>query len=309
MNTILVYKNKGNYMNSNFDRFKGLLPALLTPYGEDGRISSDSLHQLVDYCIEEGVDGFYIGGSTGEAFLLSAEERKELIKLALEANNGRKPTICQVGAIGTGIAIELAKWAEENGADAISAVAPFYYPFSKEQILKHYLAITDCVSIPMIVYNIPGLSGVSLNEDDFIRLYEHERIIGVKHTHHNLYEMERIKSIDPDRLVFFGFDEVTIAGIAMGADGAIGSTFNLMAGRYIRLRELFAEGRNKEALGIQRMINDIISTMIPMGVFASLKYALTTRRGIPMGDVRPPFSPLDNRARAELDAVLDKYGI
>ena len=77
----------------------------------------------------------------------------------------------------------------------------------------------------------------------------------------------------------------------------------------VRLRELFAEGNNKEALEIQRMINNIISTMIPMGVFASLKYALTTRRGIPMGDVRPPFTPLDNQARAELDTVLDKYGI
>ncbi|MCK5735781.1 MAG: N-acetylneuraminate lyase [Spirochaetaceae bacterium] len=296
-------------MNNSISRFKGLLPALLTPYGKDGRISSDSLHKLTENCIGQGVDGFYIGGSTGEAFLLSTEERKELIKLAIEAIAGKKPVICQVGAVGTGIAIELAQWAEKNGADAISAVAPFYYPFSKEQILNHYLAITDSVSIPMIVYNIPGLSGVSLSEDDFKRLYEHERIIGVKHTHHNLYEMERIKSIDPNRLVFFGFDEVTLAGVAMGADGAIGSTFNLMAGQYIQLRKLFIEGKTAEALEKQKMMNNIISTMIPMGVFSALKYAVTSRRGIPMGDVRAPFTALSNAEKTRLDAVLDKYDI
>jgi len=296
-------------MNIDVERFKGLIPALLTPYDREGGISPDSLRQLVNYCITQGVDGFYIGGSTGEAFLLSTEERKLLIRLALEANGGRKPAICQVGAVGTGIAVELAQWAEKNGADAVSAVAPFYYPFNKEQILNHYTAITDSVSIPMIVYNIPGLSGVSLSEDDFRRLYEHERIIGVKHTHYNLYEMERIKAIDPDRLVFFGFDEVTLAGVAMGADGAIGSTFNLMAGKYIELRKLFEKGKNTEALEKQKEINEIISTMIPPGVFSSLKYAISSRRGIPMGEVRAPFTPLSDTEKARLDAVLDKYGI
>lgn len=296
-------------MAINVNRFKGLLPALLTPYGKDGKISSDSLEKLTNYCIAQGVDGFYVGGSTGEAFLLSTEERKVLIKLAVEAIAGKKPVICQVGAVGTDIAIELAQWAEKNGADAVSAVAPFYYPFSREQILNHYTAITDSVSIPMIVYNIPGLSGVSLSEEDFKRLYEHERIIGVKHTHHNLFEMERIKAIDPDRLVFFGFDEVTLAGAAMGADGAIGSTFNLMAGEYIHLRKLFNEGKNAEALKKQIIINEIISTMIPMGVFSALKYAITKRRGIPMGHVRAPFTPLSDQEKIRLNAVLDKYGI
>jgi len=296
-------------MNININRFKGLLPALLTPYDKNGKISSDSLQKLIDNCIGQGVDGFYVGGSTGEAFLLTTEERKLLIKLAMEAVAGKKPVICQVGAVGTDIAIDLAQWAEKNGADAISAVAPFYYPFSKEQILNHYTAITDSVSIPMIVYNIPGLSGVSLSEDDFKRLYEHDRIIGVKHTHHNLYEMERIKSIDPERLVFFGFDEVTLAGVAMGADGAIGSTFNLMAAQYIRLRELFNQGKNTEALEKQKMINNIISTMIPMGVFTALKYAITSRRGIPIGEVRAPFTPVSGSEKSRLDTVLDKYEI
>ena len=290
-------------------RFKGIFPALLTPFDEKGRINRDSVRKLVDYCLDQGVDGFYVGGSTGEAFLLTIEERKELIEAALEANAGRKTVICQVGAVGTAMAIELAKWAEAKGADAVSAVAPFYYPFTKDQIINHYIAITDSVSIPMIVYNIPGLSGVNLTEDDFKRLYKHERIIGVKHTHHNLYEMERIKSIDPERLIYFGFDEVTLAGIAMGADGAIGSTFNLMAGEYIKLKKLFLEGKHTEALAVQKGINEIISTFIPYGVFASLKYAISSRKGIPMGDVMAPFTPLDKEGKRKVDKVLEKYGL
>lgn len=290
-------------------RFKGIFPALLTPFDEKGRINRDSVRKLVDYCLDQGVDGFYVGGSTGEAFLLTLEERKKLIEAALEAIAGRKTVICQVGTVGTAMAIELAKWAEAKGADAISAVAPFYYPFTKDQIINHYMDITDSVSIPMIVYNIPGLSGVNLTEDDFKRLYKHERIIGVKHTHHNLYEMERIKSIDPERLIFFGFDEVTLAGISMGADGAIGSTFNLMAGEYIRLKDLFMEGKHAESLEIQKKINEIISVFLPLGIFAALKYALSSRKGIPMGDVRAPFTPLDEEGKRKVDEVLEKYDI
>ncbi len=290
-------------------KFKGIFPALLTPFDEKGKINRDSVRKLVDYCLDQGVDGFYVGGSTGEAFLLSLEERKEIIEAALEANAGRKTVICQIGAIGTAMAIKLAKWAETKGADAISAVAPFYYPFTKDQVVNHYMAVTDSVSLPMIVYNIPGLSGVNLTEEDFKRLYEHKRIIGVKHTHHNLFEMERIKSIDPGRLIYFGFDEVTLAGIAMGADGSIGSTFNLMAGEYIKLKELFLEGKHTESLKTQKKINEIISTFLPMGIFAALKYALTSRKGIPMGDVLAPFTPLGKEAKRKVDEILEKYAI
>ncbi|NQT58096.1 MAG: N-acetylneuraminate lyase [Bacteroidetes bacterium] len=293
----------------DISRFKGIFPALLTPFDEKGKINRDSVQKLVDYCLDQGVDGFYVGGSTGEAFLLTLEERKELIEAALEANAGRKTVICQVGAVGTAMAIELAKWAETKGADAISAVAPFYYPFTKDQVINHYMAVTDSVSLPMIVYNIPGLSGVNLTEDDFKRLYKHKRIIGVKHTHHNLFEMERIKSIDPERLIFFGFDEVTLAGISMGADGAIGSTFNLMAGDFIKLKKLFSEGKNTEALEVQKGINEIISVFLPLGIFAALKYALTSRRDIPMGDVLAPFTPLDEKGKRKVDEALEKYGI
>jgi N-acetylneuraminate lyase len=293
----------------DLNKFKGIIPALLTPFNNQGKINKDSTVKLIDYCLEQGVDGFYIGGSTGEAFLMTMEERKELIKVALTGNAGRKTSICQVGAVGTAMSIELARWAEKNGADAVSAVAPFYYPFTKDQIITHYKEVTNSVSIPMIVYNIPGLSGVNLSEDDFKRLYEHERIIGVKHTHHNLYEMERIKSIDPERLIFFGFDEVTLAGISMGADGAIGSTFNFMAGEYIKLKKLFLAGKHAESLEVQTRINEVISTFLQLGVFASLKYALSSRRGIDMGEVRAPFTPLNTEGKLKVDKVLEKMGL
>jgi N-acetylneuraminate lyase len=293
----------------NLNRFKGIIPALLTPFDKNGNINDESINRLEDHCLEKGVSGFYIGGSTGEAFLLSQDERKTLIEKAVGHCGDRGVTICQVGAVATKHAVDLAQCAEAAGASAISAVAPFYYPFSKEEIITHYLTITDSVSIPMIVYNIPGLSGVHFTEDDFRRLYKHDKIIGVKHTHHNLYEMERIKAIDPSRLVFFGFDEVAISGIAMGADGAIGSTFNLMSEKYIEIRRLVNTGQISGAQRQQKVVNEIISVFINHGVFTSLKYAVSSRLGIEMGTTRPPFKQLDNAAKKAIDDVLDRFGI
>lgn len=290
-------------------KFKGIFPALLTPYDSSGKINEESIKKLEDNCLTKGVNGFYIGGSTGEAFLLSHKERKQLIDTAVKGCDNRGVTICQIGAVSTNHSVDLAQYAESAGASAISAVAPFYYPFSKEEIINHYLEITNSVSIPMIVYNIPGLSGVHFTTEDFKKLYEHERIIGVKHTHHNLYEMERIKAIDPSRLVLFGFDEVFISGMTMGADGAIGSTFNLLSERYIEIRQLLNSGEIEEARRKQSVINEIITVFILSGVFASLKYAISSRLGIEMGNVRAPFKPLSGNAKKEIDRVLDKYEI
>ncbi len=289
--------------------FKGIFPALLTPFDENNRIMVDSMRRLIDYCLGEGVDGFYVGGSTGESFLLTVDERKMLLKEAIEACKDRTTVICQVGAISTDTAVELAQWSEKHGAHAVSAVAPFYYHFTKQQVIEHYRRITDSVSLPMIIYNIPGMSGVNLSEDDFKALYKHDRIIGVKHTHHNLYEMERIKAIDPNRLIYFGFDEVSLAGMAMGADGAIGSTFNFMPREYIRMKELYISGNVHEALEHQHRINDIISIFLSMGIFAALKYAISTRIGIPMGKVRAPFTELKDSDKKTIDDVLDRYGL
>ena len=142
------------------EKFKGIFTALLTPFQENGNINREALENLIDYNLKKGVKGFYVTGSTGEAFLLSYEERKEVMKIVSEKVGGKCTLIAQIGCISTKQAIGLAKYAEDLGYDAISSVAPYYYKFSFAEIKKYYFDIVDSVSLPMIIYNFPAFSGV-----------------------------------------------------------------------------------------------------------------------------------------------------
>ena len=295
-------------MNSKYERFKGVFTALLTPYHKDGSIHTESLKKMVEYGIAKGVNGFYIGGSTSEAFLLSQEERKQLFKTAIETCKGRAVAICHAGAISTKHSIDMAQYAESIGADAISAVTPFYYPLSADEIVAHYKAITNAVSLPFIAYCIPGFSGVSFKPEHFRSLYEHDRIIGVKYTHFDLYAMERIKQINPERIVYSGFDESCVGGVAMGADGIVGSTFNFFAADYIKIRSLIHDGKVDEALVIQHKLNDFIDVLLEAGVFAGLKYILSKQLNIETNGVRAPLKQLNSKDMQRFDALLSKYG-
>ncbi|MEG1985463.1 MAG: dihydrodipicolinate synthase family protein, partial [Oscillospiraceae bacterium] len=120
------------------ERFKGIFAALVTPYTESKEVSYTELKKLVRHLIKEGVNGFYVGGSTGEAFLLSHDERKKILEAVLEENAGERIVIAHVGCIGTDLAVDLAKHAESVGADAVSSIAPFYYKYSQDEICDYY---------------------------------------------------------------------------------------------------------------------------------------------------------------------------
>lgn len=269
----------------------GIYPALLTPFDKNDKINVKALEDLIDLNLKKGVKGFYVTGSTGESFLLSTEERKQVMKIVKDKVNGKAKLIAQIGCIATKHAIELAKYAEELGYDAISSVAPFYYKFSFEQIKKYYFDIVDAVSLPMIIYNIPAFSGVTLSVDNLKEFLDDERFIGVKHTSNDFFALERFKSAYPDKVFFNGYDEMFLSGLAMGADGAIGSTFNFMAEKFIAIQDLFDKGDIAGAQAVQKQANKIIVDLIKVGVMAGEKEVLN-QLGIDFGDCREPFSPL-----------------
>lgn len=141
--------------------FKGIFTAALTPFDNEGRINEKALERLIEMNIKKGVTGFYVGGSTAEAFLMSADERKKLLELTVQIVNGRAKIISHIGCISTDAAIDLARHAEAHGADIISSVAPFYYKFSFEEIKSYYYDIVNSMSKPMLIYNFPSFSGVT----------------------------------------------------------------------------------------------------------------------------------------------------
>ncbi len=290
------------------EKFKGVFPALLTPFDTEGNVNFNSLKKLVESLLSQGVSGFYVDGSTGEAFLLSMEERKAVIKAVAEYNQGRGVLIAQVGCISTKDAIELAKAAEESGYDAISSVAPFYYKFSFAQIKKYYFDIVDAVRIPMIIYNIPVFSGVNLSVEQMGEFLKDPRFIGVKHTSSDYFAMRQFKTAFPDKVMFNGFDETFLAGLSMGAEAAIGSTYNFMAPSFIRILELFHSGNIKEAAALQERVDRVITVLCKYGVMAGCKTILTSM-GIPMGVVRAPFTDLTDAQKTELlNAVRENLG-
>lgn len=290
-------------MTFDKSKFEGIFPALLTPFTSDGRVNEDALRALVRYNLDKGVQGFYVNGSTAEVFLLSDEERRLVYRTVADEAKGKATLIAQVGAISTEAAISFARYAQDLGYDAISAVAPFYYKFSFAQIRKHYYDIVSAVDLPMIIYNIPTFTGVSLTVDQVGEFFCDERFIGMKHTATDFFALEQFKTRFPDKVIYNGFDEMMLSGLAMGADGGIGSTYNFMAEKFLTLARLFREHRVDEALAVQKECNRIITALCKVGVMEGEKEVLN-QLGIPMGDCRPPFSVLTPEQKEFLRAEI-----
>ena len=284
-------------------RLNGIYPALLTPFDQNGKVNCDALKQLVRWNIEKGVDGFYVGGSTAEAFLLTEEERNLVYRTVAEEAAGNVNLIAHVGAISTEEAIRFGRVAKECDYDAISAIAPFYYKFSFDQIKKHYFDIVEAVDMPMIVYNFPNFSGVNLTVEQVAQFFADDRFIGIKHTSNDFFALEQFKTNFPDKLVYNGFDEMFLCGLTMGADGGIGSTYNFMAEKFIQIQKLFSENRTQEAQEIQKEANRIIKALCKIGVMEGEKEVLC-QLGFDFGHARAPFSQLNDEQKAFLKSAI-----
>ncbi len=281
----------------------GLIPALITPLDRNGEVNFPELRKLVRVLLEEGADGFYVTGSTGECFLLTDEERIRIVAAVAEEVNGRVPVIAHVGKIGAAQAARLAKEAERAGADAVSSVPPFYYDFRFEEIVRYYEAVTEAVSLPMVVYNYPKFSGVTITADNLGMIMKRCRVSGLKYTDMNLYELEKIRVRYPDIWLLFGRDEALLSALPLGVDGAVGSTYNIMLKKYKRLWTAYLTGNLEEAEAIQHEACRVIDQLMGFRDISAEKYLLG-RKGIWAGDCRAPFKPLT----AEDKRLLDETG-
>ncbi len=286
--------------------YHGIYAALVTPYTESGEVDCDELQKLVRSLIDRGIDGFYVGGSTAEAFLLTENERKKVLEAVVEANGGERKVICHVGAISTDMAVDYARHAERAGADAVSAISPFYYKFSEREIVAYYNDIMAATPLPMFVYNFPNFSGFSLTEEVLTQLERSRNLAGVKFTSSDMFLLEQLKTNHPGLVVWNGFDEMLAAGLMMGADGGIGSTYNCMAPLVHRIYDSFRAGSIADAQKYQTQANHVIKAICKHGVFASVKTILEFE-GFRFHGCRRPFSPMTDEGRRELRRVYEAY--
>ncbi len=286
---------------------RGVMPALLTPFNQQQQVDTDSLRRLVRFNIEQGVDGLYVGGSTGEAFLQNAQEREQVLEIVAEEAKGKVTLIAHVGAISTQESQNLAGAAHRYGFDAVSAVTPFYYPFSFNEHCDHYRAVIDASgSLPMVVYNIPALSGVKLTLDQVGTLINLPGVGALKQTSGDLYEMEKIRRAHPDLVLYNGYDEIFASGLLAGADGGIGSTYNVMGWRYLAIKRAIQEGDMQRAMHLQSECNKVIDVLIKVGVFRGLKTLLHYMDIVAVPLCRKPFAPVDEQYLPELKALAAK---
>jgi N-acetylneuraminate lyase len=282
---------------------EGIFSALLTPFTDDEALDLQAVGRLVDFQTRLGIDGVYVGGSSGEAMLQSVEERAAVFSEVAAAVGGRLGMIAHVGTIATREALHLAQVAAQTGYQAISAIPPFYYDFSRPEVMAHYRELADASSLPLIIYNFPArTSGFTLPE--LVELLSERNIVGIKHTSSDMFLLERIRHSLPNAIVYNGYDEMCLAGLVMGAQGAIGTTYNFMGDLFVALRKAVMEGRIEEARRLQILANRVIEVLVKVGVMPGSK-ALLEIMDVPCGPSRRPFRRIEATDLALLRLAIE----
>ena len=286
---------------------KGVIPATITPFDAQGRINAQAMTDLMEKNLKQGAAGFFIGGSSAECFMLTEAERIETFEIA-SAFRDRTTLMAHVGAISTDEAIRYAKAAKSLGFHYISATPPFYYGFSAKQVAQYYYDISAAAEMPILIYNFPGNTNrpFQLNDPDTQALFRSEAVCGIKHTNLDLYQMERIRALNPSLLILNGYDDTMAGGIALGAQGSIGSTFNFTLPHFLKIYNACLAGDAQTALALQTDANDLLQVLYAVGLIPAIKYALI-REGIAAGEPRAPFYPLAPEACARVDVAIEKY--
>lgn len=288
---------------------KGLYSALLVPFNEDGSVNEEGLRKIIRHNIDKmNIDGLYVGGSSGENFLLGKEEKKQIFEIAKDEAKDQIKLIAQIGSSNIYEAIELGKFVTDLGYDAISAVTPFYYRFNADEVYNYYKEITENVENDLIIYSIPLLTGVDMGIKDFERLFKLPRIVGVKYTSADFYLLERLRKTFKQQLIFSGFDEMLVPAVANNVDGAIGSTYNVNG---IRSRQIFDAVKSNDlqkALEIQNLTNDFISAVLNNGLYQTLKYILQREvKSDKQFYSRKPMAQITEEQKQEAENIYQKF--
>ena len=288
---------------------KGIYSALLIPFDEKGEVKEEGLRQVIEHNLNVcGVDGLYVNGSNEKNLQIKKAKKKRSFKFVKEVVGDRAKLIAQVGSLDLNEAVELAKYATELGYDSLSAVTPFYYPLSFKEIKDYYETIINATDNSMILYYIPFLTGVKISLDQFAELLEDEKVIGVKYTAADFYQLERFRRRFPDKLIWSGFDEMLVQAAISGVDGAIGSTYNVNGKTSKKIFELAKEGKVEEAYELQHKANDVIEKVLELGLYQTLKEILKVK-GIDAGYCKKPMKVFDPEKLPEVEKLVKDYNL
>ena len=287
---------------------KGSLVALITPMNQDGSINYEQLHDLIDWHIENGTDGIVAVGTTGESATLPVEEHLAVIEATVKHVNKRIPVIAGTGANNTVEAIALSKAAEQAGADYTLSVVPYYNKPSQEGIYQHFKAIAEATSIPMVIYNVPGRTVVSMSNDTILRLAEIPNIVGVKEASGNIgNNIELINSVPEGFAVLSGDDPTGLPFMLCGGHGVVTVAANVAPKLFADMCRAALEGNIATARRLNEQLIPIYNTMFCEPSPAAPKWGLSLL-GKCEPHVRLPLVALTEAGQAKVRAALEKSG-
>ena len=268
--------------------YRGILPALVTPVEDNGVLREQAVRDLMEWELQQGADGFYICGGTGEGLVLQKHTRMAMCEVCIDQIHGRVPVIDHIAAMNASDSIELAKHVEKAGADAVASIPPFYFAYSEEDIYQYYKALAAAVDIPVMVYFVPS-GGVSMSPELIARIFKIENVTAVKWSSSDYFQMIRLLDMTGGEInLINGPDETLLCGLAAGAHAGIGSTYNIMLPEFKAMYTAFQEGRMEEARAIQYRISRIIAVLCQYKVIPSVKRLLEVK-GFPVGNATFPM--------------------
>lgn len=289
--------------------FTGSITALITPMNRDGSLDFTSFENLVNWQIEEGTSALCAMGTTGESPTLSHSEHHAVVERTIKVSGGRVPVIAGAGSNSTSEAIDLAKHAEQAGASAALVVTPYYNKPTQEGLYRHFMAIADAISIPVVLYNIPGRSVVDINVETMARLAKHANIIGVKDATANLLRPLQVRRAITKRFnQLSGEDGTAVAFLGAGGDGCISVTSNVVPSLCAAVQKAWQEGRAADAIAAQDKLLPLHDALFCESNPGPVKYAASLL-GLAGETTRLPLAPLTEASRRLVRSALVDVGL
>lgn len=286
--------------------FKGAGVAIVTPFNKSG-VDFKKLEELLEFQINNGTDAIIICGTTGEASTMPDEEHKSVIKFAVDKVNKRIPVIAGTGSNDTNHAVELSCYAESIGADAVLTVTPYYNKTTQKGLVEHFKKIAANIDIPIVLYNVPGRTGMNINPETVKILSQIENIVAIKEC--NLSQVADVKnSCGNDFAIYSGDDSVVLPMLSLGGSGVISVMANIIPANTVKLVHSFFEGNIEKSREIQLAANNLIKSLFievnPIPVKAAMNLM-----GMNVGKCRLPLVEMSEDNHKLLKDVMKEYGL
>lgn len=288
--------------------YKGIICAMITPLDENQNINEQATRELIDYLIDRGVYGLFILGTNGECHVLTDDEKVEFVKIVIEHTNNRVPVFVGTGGNSTREVINLSKRMEAIGASALSIITPYFVPPTQQELILHYKAIAESVNLPIMMYNMPGKTGINIEPESVRELSKVKNIVGIKDSSGNLANMKAYLEVTKgeDFGVFSGSDSLILEILKAGGQGAVAATANFLTEIDVAIYNNFIKGDMEAAQKAQESIEEL-RRILKLGTIPSVIKKTVVLNGINVGPARLPVTEPKGEALEEIKKVVEEY--